>query len=161
MEFITVIPSGCEGCAAVIILSMLSVSSSVSSNTAWKHLVPSSVISHGVGKEQQSGKKTRQCYTKASLFERSNCLFKYCHGESQKRMAHLFFPFKLCSWILSGRPRPQQLDSEGGGHGNTSPGGLLSFLNLPQCSAVFRCYPHQQYSSVRKSMRVLDGSESK
>lgn len=121
----------------------------------------SPVISHGARnvfrKEKKARKKPRQHYTKASLFKQSNCLFKYCHGESQKRMAHLFFPFELCSWILSGRPHPQQLHSEGGGHGNTSAGGLLNFLNLPQCSTVFRCYPHHQYSSVRNSIRNLDG----
>lgn len=33
--------------------------------------------------------------TKASLFEQPNCLWKYCHGESQRWMAHLFFPFRL------------------------------------------------------------------
>lgn len=35
-----------------------------------------------------------------------NCLFKCCHGESQRRMPHLFFPFELSSWIVPGRPHP-------------------------------------------------------
>lgn len=102
----------------------------------------STVISHTArnvfGKEKKPG-RNQSSVTKASLFKQSNCLFKYCHGESQARMAHLFFPFKLSSWILSSRLHPQQLLSEGGGHGNTNPGGLLSFPNFPQCPTVFRC----------------------
>lgn len=93
----------------------------------------STVISHGArnvfGKEKKQS-RNQGSVTKASLFKHSNCLFKYCHGESQRRMAHLFFPFEFCSWILSGRQSPQQLHSEGGGHGNTSAGGLLNFKIL-------------------------------
>ena len=99
--------------------------------------MPSAVISHGyeMGSEKKKKERGRQRWgsvTMASLLKPSNCLFKCCHGESQWRMAHLFFPFELSSWIFSPVDRfhsrsvgwDEDMETE-------NPGGSLSFQNLP------------------------------
>lgn len=94
-------------------------------DATWKHLPRSDVYCYFTWRRKVFGKKKKKergrsagSITKASLFKKSNCLFKYCYGESQRWMAHLFFPFRLSSWIFSGRLHPQQLWWVGGGHGN-------------------------------------------
>lgn len=84
-----------------------------------KHLLRSDVYCYFTWRRNVSGKKKElgRSITKASLFKESNCLFKCCHGESRRRMAHLFFPFRLSPWIFSGR-HPQPLRWVGGGRGN-------------------------------------------